>query len=291
MAHAKSRTGLSACLCAAAMSAGGLVPLAAGQTFSGCGELTIGPQGCPWFASDDGKNYFIEETGLFMPGDRVWVQGTLNPQSFLCGPVVGPGIEDNTIGKCFEDCGQIVAGPQGCPMLQTPQGSFLIENASVPTPAAPVWVQGWLNPESKICFPITAPGIEDNAIGPCFEGCGVLVPGVNAFCVFLRANGCGGMYLLENRKLFQVGDAVRVRGALDKGCFSICLQGNGCLEDNTIVKGCPADLNCDGRTDQSDLGLLLSCYESGPCGDLDGDCQTGQSDLGLLLADFGCDVN
>jgi uncharacterized membrane protein len=51
---------------------------------------------------------------------------------------------------------------------------------------------------------------------------------------------------------------------------------------------CKADLDDDGDTDQSDLGILLASYGSGPGGDLDGDGDTDQSDLGVLLADFGC---
>jgi hypothetical protein len=50
------------------------------------------------------------------------------------------------------------------------------------------------------------------------------------------------------------------------------------------------DLDGDGDTDQSDLGILLAdwgCTENCP-GDLDGDDDTDQSDLGILLADWGC---
>jgi len=57
---------------------------------------------------------------------------------------------------------------------------------------------------------------------------------------------------------------------------------------------CPGDLDGDGDTDHSDLGILLAdwgCTGSGPedCpGDLDGDFDTDHSDLGILLADWGC---
>jgi hypothetical protein len=53
---------------------------------------------------------------------------------------------------------------------------------------------------------------------------------------------------------------------------------------------CAGDLNGDGDTDQSDLGILLAdygCTRTCP-GDLDGDGDTDQSDLGILLADYGC---
>jgi len=55
--------------------------------------------------------------------------------------------------------------------------------------------------------------------------------------------------------------------------------------------GCVGDLDGDGRTGQSDLGILLGdwgCTGGGCVGDLDGDGGTGQPDLGILLADWGC---
>ncbi len=51
---------------------------------------------------------------------------------------------------------------------------------------------------------------------------------------------------------------------------------------------CDGDLDGDGDTDQSDLGILLAAYNLGGDGDLDGDGDTDQSDLGILLADYGC---
>ena len=59
--------------------------------------------------------------------------------------------------------------------------------------------------------------------------------------------------------------------------------------------GCPGDVDGDGDTDQSDLGVLLSvwCSHPGdpdwnPNADLDGDDHVGQGDLGILLANWGC---
>lgn len=55
------------------------------------------------------------------------------------------------------------------------------------------------------------------------------------------------------------------------------------------ISVCPGDLDGDGVTALSDLGLLLSCWQA-PCADLDGDNNTTLSDLGLLLAAWGCDA-
>ncbi|MFG0252917.1 MAG: hypothetical protein ACF8NJ_08605 [Phycisphaerales bacterium JB038] len=51
---------------------------------------------------------------------------------------------------------------------------------------------------------------------------------------------------------------------------------------------CVGDLDGDGFTTQSDLGLLLASYLFDAGGDLDGDGDTDQADLGVLLADYGC---
>ncbi len=55
-----------------------------------------------------------------------------------------------------------------------------------------------------------------------------------------------------------------------------------------LEQPCPGDLDGDGDTDQSDLGILLASYNLDGGGDLDGDGDTDQSDLGILLADYNC---
>jgi hypothetical protein len=58
------------------------------------------------------------------------------------------------------------------------------------------------------------------------------------------------------------------------------------------INACAGDLDNDGDTDLTDLGILLAdfgCVPPGPCaGDLDNDGDTDLADLGILLADFGC---
>jgi len=61
--------------------------------------------------------------------------------------------------------------------------------------------------------------------------------------------------------------------------------------DVNIPSGCVGDLDGDGDTDHSDLGILLADWgcTGGDCpGDIDGDGETGHPDLGILLADWGC---
>jgi streptogramin lyase len=50
---------------------------------------------------------------------------------------------------------------------------------------------------------------------------------------------------------------------------------------------CPEDCTGDRRIDQSDLALLLSCFQAGDCCDINGDGTTDQADLAGLLARYG----
>jgi hypothetical protein len=54
-----------------------------------------------------------------------------------------------------------------------------------------------------------------------------------------------------------------------------------------ILAKCPTDLNNDGNTDGSDLGLFLANWGNPGATDLDGDGDTDGADLGLFLAQWG----
>ena len=94
-----------------------------------------------------------------------------------------------------------------------------------------------------------------------FEGCGVLVQGVE--CVLFLADA-GGLYVLDNLWDFRVGDRVRVRGQLSSPCFTFCMQGDGCILHN-IIWPCPrCDFNTDSDVDQRDFAVLASAWGSRP---------------------------
>jgi hypothetical protein len=75
-------------------------------------------------------------------------------------------------------------------------------------------------------------------------------------------------------------------GNPDPDCPDLPIVDMGAYE----FQACAGDLDSDGDTDQSDLGILLADWAcTTDCvGDLDGDDDTDQSDLGILLADWGC---
>jgi hypothetical protein len=99
-----------------------------------------------------------------------------------------------------------------------------------------------------------------------FDDCGVLIQAVE--CVLFQAD-TGGLYLLNNLGKFQVGDHVRVRGILNPSCVSICMQGNGCIEYNTISACLRGDLNGDNNVDIDDFTILLSNWLETGCAEPD----------------------
>ena len=88
----------------------------------------------------------------------------------------------------------------------------------------------------------------------------------------------------------------------DAGVYDVIVT-NTCgsvLSDSatlTVEDCCPGDIDGDGDTDHSDLGILLTAWDSQPGdpnwderADLDGNGHVGHSDLGILLTDWGCGV-
>ena len=149
------------------------------NNFDQCGELTQGAE-CVLLQADDESLWVLDDRGNFEIGDRVQVIGAADEN---CASICQQGngcIRNNTIGRCFEGCGTLQHGPQGCPIfvpISEPFSNFLfIENTGSFGAGDLVWVQGCLNPESLLCAPFTAPGLEDNSIARCFAGCGTMVP-------------------------------------------------------------------------------------------------------------------
>jgi hypothetical protein len=64
-----------------------------------------------------------------------------------------------------------------------------------------------------------------------FEDCGYLIQGVE--CVLFDSDNFG-TYVLWDYGTFVVGDYVYVVGTLDPDCITTCMQGDGCIVDNTI---------------------------------------------------------
>jgi len=99
-----------------------------------------------------------------------------------------------------------------------------------------------------------------------FDDCGVLVQGVE--CVLFQAD-TGGLYVLDNTGNFNVGDHVRVRGLMNPYCVTICMQGNGCIQQNTISECLRGDLDADNDIDIDDFVIFISHWRQTGCGEPD----------------------
>jgi hypothetical protein len=284
-------------LAAAAIASGGLFtcPLAAlaGETngpflipINACGTLGIGPQSCTVFTTTDGVSYFIDNTQGFGPGETVYVAGMVDFDA-PCFPVGGSTIvRVEAIGACYQGCGTLGIGPQGCTLFIGDDGqTFAPDNIGRPVLGEQVFVIGAVQSRGiSPCFPAQIPALQGNLIGPCVDSCGEVVFG--AECP-LFASDEGGLYAVNAPGGLQVGDRIHVTGMLDPECVSICQQGDGCVL-NATVNDCSADLTNDGSVNGADLGALLlhwgQCISvSGCIGDITNDAIVDGADLGELL--------
>jgi hypothetical protein len=174
-----------------------------------------------------------------------------------------------TVGPMFDGCGTLVQGVE-CVLFQADSGGlYILGNHGTYTVGDYVHVRGRIT--NCVSYCMQGDGcILNNTIGPClpdFDDCGFLIQGVE--CVLFQADG-GGLYILSDRGGFQVGDYVHVTGFHDPFCISYCMQGNGCIFDNTIEA-------CDERF--HDCGYLVQGVE----------CVLFQADGGGLyvLDDYG----
>jgi hypothetical protein len=72
-----------------------------------------------------------------------------------------------------------------------------------------------------------------------YSDCGTLVSGVT--CPLFFQSDSGGLYLLDNYGSYQLGDVVQVQGTLDPNCFTICIQGDGCITVSSIGDCTPSN--------------------------------------------------
>ncbi len=251
------------------------------ECFQGCGTVVPGVL-CQNFVTDDGRSFALEDFGGFGNNDRVWVKGAVDPESDLCNMGFAfPGIRNNTIGPCFEGCGAITAGPQGCSIFITDNDFYFIENTANLNPGGAVWVQGCLNPESRQCIPFIGPGIEDNVIGRCIEACGRIIEGPE--CILFRADDSTN-YWIQNTGDLVPGDRARVIGGIDPLCLAPCSTGVPleCIRNNRVI-GPLGDANCDGIVSVGDINSFVLALT---------DPATFQSafpDCDLANADMNCD--
>ncbi len=156
----------NAILTLAAVSVAGAVTTLRAEDISTCGRLVEGVE-CTLFLADDGETYALEHFDGFEVGAEVWVAGELLPECVtFCSPT-GGCLTNHTIAACFDGCGTLVIGPQGCPGIELDVAVLVLENTAHFTPGANIRVRGCLNPESGLCAPLTLPGIEGNSIRSC----------------------------------------------------------------------------------------------------------------------------
>jgi hypothetical protein len=136
----------------------------------------------------------------------------------------------------FGDCGTLIQGVE-CVLFDSDNyGVYVVENLGGFGVGDRVRVEGKLN-DTCITFCMEGDGcIEQNQISSCaeFDDCGTLIQGVE--CVLFDSDNFG-VYVVPLDG-FTVGDRVRVTGRLFLTCVTFCMQGDGCIENATVV-ACP----------------------------------------------------
>ncbi len=129
---------------------------------------TDGASPCARVVTSDGRTFFVEHTGAFLNGERVFVEGRLAGHPTECGLSNGGfGIEGNEISPGFEQSGVLATGPWGCPMLVTPDGqSRQVERTGGYPIGSRVRVAGRMVQASTVCAPTPLPAVDRNTIEP-----------------------------------------------------------------------------------------------------------------------------
>lgn len=210
------------------------------KTFAGCGTLFDIVECGLGFAAPTGETFLLENAGEFQAGDVVFVSGTIEPNCtspVICGSF--DCLNDNVIGKCFDECGTLVQGIE-CILFQSGSGTYALDTIGTFQVGDQVRVQGIHDPT---CTTFCQQGngcIHNNTIEFCeqfqFSGCGTLQVGPQSCTLFVPDEG-EGAYILQDEGGFQVGDHVFVTGPVVFTQFS-CFPLNYPVILNKTIKPC-----------------------------------------------------
>jgi len=73
------------------------------------------------------------------------------------------------------------------------------------------------------------------------DDCGILVQGVEIGCILFDSDDYGSYLVYNVPEPFNIGDRVNIAGTIDPYCYTTCMQGDGCLEIQSVTY---CDYNC-----------------------------------------------
>jgi len=152
----------------------------------------------------------------------------------------------------FHGCGTLIQGVECVLFDSDTAGVYVVENLGGFGVGDRVRVEGELN---DTCTTICMEGdgcIEQNVITSCaeFNDCGIFIQGVE--CVLFDSDNFGLYVVLPKLGGFTVGDRVRVTGRLFLTCVTFCMEGDGCIENATVVV-------CDIIPTLTEWGMIIFC--------------------------------
>ncbi len=230
-----------------------------------CGTIVSGFAGCVFLATEAGPAYTLEFFDGFGIGDRVQVAGVLDPRPCddTC-PTPPPCIRNNSIrravscGRSIDTCGLLRRLPPCLVFFpdDNPSTSYLLSETGPFRAGDRVRVVGTVDPDCvSPCF---VPCVAVERIGPCTTDtdlCGRLVESEPCGVLFLPSGGpTTAPFRLENYGGLAPPACVRVAG-VSPPLIEICRGGGPIrfLENNSIHRGCRADMNCDCRVNFDDI--------------------------------------
>ena len=111
-----------------------------------------------------------------------------------------------------------------------------------------------------------------------FDGCGTVVPGVT--CPELFQPDSGGLWVVNGLSSYALGTHVHVNGVINTSCFTICQQGNGCIDQATVSLCEPGTAFCFGDGTQGNC----PCSNNGNAGH---GCDNSVGTHGAVLGSSG----
>jgi hypothetical protein len=179
--------------------------------------------------------------------------GTLAVATGLLAILLGSGV---VRGEDYDGCGRLEDWGEDCVLFRTfgAHDFYVLDDYGEFQPWDVVRVIGTLVDDCTTNCDFYTGCVLDNTISDeCeidFADCGWLIQGVE--CVLFDSDTYG-LYELEDYAEYGVGDRVYVTGIRDPYCISSCMQGDGCIVENTISgEGTP--------TEEETWGQIKSYY-------------------------------
>lgn len=231
---------------------------AGGVPYEACGDLVDsgGFPSCLLHVADDGQIVRPFNLDGFRAGDRVVVSGLVDEFSAsICNSTITPNLSENTIERCFAECGTLVE-VGGCLRFDSDRGgAFIVPGAELFEDGARVFVRGTGISGIENCGGDDLSIVAFPYIAPCTSVTGRISSPFGCPNILSATGERFDVFTLSG---FNVGDYVTIEGDASLGVAGGC--GNPLVDLNTIREafGGPGTL-----VDAAECGLVFQAGIAG----------------------------